>query len=318
MSCIGLLSCDASPIEQVSQPILDIALPNRQILAVDDNPLQIDIVVNNGQNQRFDIPPGQNTFNIPVAGIRQGEPSRIQITWTEILNEHPIILALQDQQFSSSGNIVVDTEHQWRQFDGDGDGVSNLEERNNGTCVWYANNECLTDGGLDVPPDLESRPPRVTENDVWIHQGYSRSGTKVTSDQIGNGIATIRDLDFSDGVGRWESSDGATSIENNTLCIPLKNGQVGFQDNVGWYNDPIPLEPGSYVAQFDVRVNRLAPVAIGITPILEHYIQATNEWETHSILFENDTQRSVTIGFMAIRSAFETTYCFDNIKLVKI
>ncbi len=327
LSCIGVLSCDASTTtnQQVLQPALDFSLPNRQILSLDENPLRIDVVVNNGVNQRFNIPGGANTANITVSGIRQGEPALIQITWTEILNGEPVILAQQDQVFSADGNIIVDTDHQFELFDWDDDGVSNLEERANGTCVWSADNECLTDGGLDVPPDLESRIPSVDEDDVWINAGYTQTGVIVSSDEINSSVATIREHDFSNGADVWAAPIGDLSVDNDSMCVAIPNGQVGFQHIIAYDNVDVSLAPGSYMVQFDVRANRLAPVNFTLTqvdvslrPTLERYVQGTNEWVTHTIRFENNAQVEVGMGLLGLRGPRGTTYCFRDIKLVRI
>lgn len=322
LCCSSIISCDASDIQK-TQIELSGTYRYREILAAGDHPLRIDIVMNGGRNQRFTITNSDPSFGVGVTGVIEGGTNRIQVTFTEMLNGWPVILSQQDQIFIANGtNVLIDVEHQSRQFDNDFDGASNVEERRNNTCVWFANESCLTDGGIDFPPNGDLTLP---EEDVLIHDGYGQEGLNVPASEINNGVETIYETDFTNGTSEWYSPSGsAITSPNNDMCVSVGNGHVGLQFNIAILESQLQMEAGSYIIQYDVKVNRQAPVATNTNPLplnFYHYVQGTREWQTHTVKFENAVPETdnLELQLQGVISSVETTvYCFDNIKVVKV
>lgn len=312
-----ILGCDGSTNSEI--PDFTMTLPDRQILALNDSRLLAEITINNGRTQSFFLERNQNSNDVSVEGIRLNENNTIEIRWFEIYLDRQIEIALQTQQFIGTGNVVINSTHRTDLYDYDSDGVSNYDERVAGTCVWYPNEECLDSGTLDVPAG--------TDQDVFISSAYAQTGTPVSNNSINGASQTIVTDQFNSGTGNW-ASDYPLSISNGVMCVPFSPGPVGVQEVLFYYNIParIQLTPGDYIVQYDVRVNRMAPVNFNVTynfgiftPIVDHYVQGTTEWETHTIRFTSEISASDgAFAFMAVQSANVTTYCFDNISMVRI
>ena len=147
--CFTAISCDSSDTT-MSTIALAQPLAQRQALALEDSTLRADVVINNGTVQSFTFRPQEDNL-VTVGGIRLNENNNITVTWTEILNGFDVEISEQSQLFFASGNININAPHQTDQFDYDGDGNSNITEREDGTCVWSADENCLVVGQLDVP-----------------------------------------------------------------------------------------------------------------------------------------------------------------------
>lgn len=329
---IGLSGCDAidSVNTDTTPTILNIPNITRQISSIDDSEMRLVIRVNGGAIQTFTVPGGQTSMPIELRNIRLGENNSITVLWIELLNGYDVEMALQTQTFFAEGNVTIDSEYSSQQFDYDQDGQSNFNERISGTCVWSANDLCLLDGNTDVPPETLLQPGIEQDSfeasvfDVQISPAFSQNGTVVPFNTINNATATIVDENFTTGVESWYSDDGEVS-ENDTMCIVFQRGVMGYQGLLVYSEQLLTFESADYLFQFDLWVNRAAPVSAGLyeerrrISILDHYVQGSNQWTTHTILVESDISSSnMTIGFQAIRSVVPTKYCFDNIKIVKL
>jgi len=331
--CGCLSGCNSSDgdREGVMPTTLSIPSATRHIMSLDNSRMRLNIHVNVETWQTFTIQPGQSTISIDLQGVRLGESNTIKIVWVEFLNGYDVEIASQTQTFVAEGNVVIDAAHSGDQFDYDRDGQSNYAERLAGTCVWSANESCMSDGVSDVPPDsldntnTAQQDNNIGANDILITPSYIQSGTNVSASTINTGTSTIVDDDFSGGISDW-FRDGVTTVEDGAMCTVFREGSIGNQETLSYYNDTIRMVSGTYVAQFDLRVvERADPVALSIytTPdfdvILGHYVQGTRGWQTHTIRFDNSIASSaVGFGFNVLRSASPTTYCFDNFKIVKL
>jgi len=340
VACIGLSSCDGTRQHESSSTQISISGINRQILSLDENPMRIDVVVNNGPVQRFDIPAGEVNSNIRVGGVLIGELNTIQITWTEIFNGFDVTLAVQNDEFIAQGNVVIDAPYVSGSFDNDGDGIPNLQEREDQSCVWYANNECLDDNIQDVPPNdlIEPTPELVAPpgEPVPVDEPPSldeffQTGTLVANDSINfsNSANILTNGDFSNGSDAWNVLE-PTAMSGDAVCVDFSAGMDG-QFGTVLFQDGFPFEEGEYVVQFDVRASRDTVVSAGVyrvTPYtvrLDHTVIASTDWATKTILFsvEDDLggfgilTPAHGLTFLAIRTSIETTYCFDNVVLAR-
>lgn len=328
-----LVSCDSTVVDDKTALIVDSPYRDRQIQGLlDSSYLRADVVVNGGAVQSFDFPPNQRSITAPLTGIVIGDSNTISVTWYELLNGYDVEVSFQEQTFIGEANVTIDSTHRTSQFDYDNDGQSNIEERVAGTCVWSATEICLDDNRSDIPPQggqtgTASTAPPISGLDVLITSAYSQTGDLVSADFINRGLQTLHDHQFTNGDDGW-ATDTANGMRANAgiICAAYPPGQVGPQGVVGYWNGPTFYQSGTtYVAQFDLMVvERKAPVQLGIgtggqiPPIVDHYVQGTTQWQTHTIRFTSNQTGNGSFSFLVVGAATTTTYCFDNIKLVSL
>ena len=160
LACIGMMACSSSDGTPRTNIVLAKPLAERQILAFENSTFRVEITVNNGLLQTFTVRPGDNTLTVDITGVRLNENNSINIKWTELLNGFDVEISDQSQTFFADGNTLVDAPHRIDQYDYDNDGSSNSEERADGTCVWSADEACLTSGLLDVPESQSAGQPQ--------------------------------------------------------------------------------------------------------------------------------------------------------------
>jgi len=129
---IGVIACNSN---DANQTLFNIDLPKRQVTALNENTIRVDIRVNNGVLQQFFIVPNQTQISAGLTGVRLNQNNSLQLTWLELLNGFDVELAQQNHSFVADGNTVVDSPFISNQYDYDGDGLSNLQERRGNTCV---------------------------------------------------------------------------------------------------------------------------------------------------------------------------------------
>lgn len=321
--------CDAQ--FEGTEKLVELGSPfkDRQIASIAENSLRADISINSGVIQSFVFPPGnRDNISVSIQGISLDQSNSISITWVEILNGFDIELSTQQQSFIAAGAISIDERHDTDLFDYDMDGRSNFDERQNDGCVWFVNTECREEGVLDVPPFTDTQPgPEPLPGlggDVLIGPGLSMSGTVIGRDEsVVDSI--LFDDDFTTDSNLWGTQASPLDIVNGRMCIPFRAGRPGIQATLVSNFGTFPIEPGTYLVEFDVVADRLAPVSVNVTvppdarAVLDHYVQGTTEWVTHRIRFNTSaTSNNGGVSFLAIEDDFETTYCFDNIRLFRL
>ena len=308
LASIGLLACDSSSNSESSSVVLDIN--TREILSVNANTLQVDIRVNGGQSQTFSVDPSQNEPSVTVFGVRVGESNNIEIRWSELLNGYQVELSLQSQTFFADSNNAIDAPHSSSQFDYDEDGVSNLDERHAGTCVWSANELCLETGQTDSPSAIQAQIFDDNPSPLDL-----------------NNATVVVDSDFSSGLGLWEALvETRPTTLNGEFCATFSPMDIEVWLFLASYNPVLDIAPASYAIQFDVRASRNAAVEVGLyhpptsTAVFDSRFEVTEGWETNTVSFvhEGDALSGVTLGLNALTSNIETTFCFDNIKFVQL
>lgn len=308
----GLCACDST--NHTTSMMLDNPLRDRQISSFDQSTLFVDVTVNNGAAQTIVVPPGVFP-TVGVAGIIPNSTNTIFIRWYEVLDGVEINLATQMQSFMSGGSVIIDATHESAQYDNDNDGISNLAERINGTCVFDATNDC-SELSTGIAPD------------VFVTSAFAQGGVVVGEGAVNSAVRTVLSDDFTLGIGNWSSSDPIQEREG-AMCVDfLGGGPTGVQDLLAFYaSGTFRMEPGTHILQYDLRVvNRSMPLTIGITydspnflQIFDHYVQGTNQWTTHTLQFTNSvTTDTANMGIFAIQSPFDTTYCIDNVLLVQL
>lgn len=304
----GFLSaCESSDYNET--PAVSFTLPDRQILALNENRLLVEINVNNGTKQKVFIEPDQTTIDISVDGVRDNQNNTFDILWSEIYNEIAIEIALQSQEIFGRENIFIDAPHGTEGFDYDGDGVSNIDERLAGSCVWYTGNQCFLGGNLDLPTSPALSQGLIADNSF----DYDNA-----NDMVVNG-------DFSRGIEGWQSEYASLEIVDTHLCTTLQAGPIPTQYPV--LSSKIELEPGNYMIEFDVKSTRQhATLNVSLyspslrQAVLYQFVKPLSiDWESRQVKFTHTgVQDRVSLGFSGIiNSAQTTTYCFDNIVFLK-
>lgn len=309
-----LFACEGTS-NKTANLMLDNPIRDRQISSFDQSTLFVDITVNGGSIQTFFVPRGDSPA-VGVAGILPQTTNTMDIRWYEELDGVEINLSTQTQSFFSGGDIIINAAHNSDQFDDDNDGVSNLQERINGTCVWDSTVDCSATQS-DIGPD------------VFITSAFAQNGILVDESFVDGASRAIVSDDFSSGIINWSSNDPIQQ-RSGAMCVDfLGGGPTGVQDLLAYYTGGLfSMDPGTYVMQYDLRVDtRSMPLTIGITynapefiNIFDHYVQGTQQWTTFTIQFENnvDIIDDANMGIFALQSPFDTTYCIDNFLLVKL
>jgi len=326
----GLIACDGSQINDSTLITLDEPFRARQTLALDDNPLRAEISVNNGPTQTIVVPANQSTVSAAITGVRLNDSNTIVIKWYEILNGYKVEISEQSQGFIADGNTSIDAPHRSSQYDYDGDGTSNLDERNQGTCVWWAAEECLAQGRQDIPQDgfqVETPSPgsQATPGlsglelnaDLTIPQASYQLNSSNADNLINNG-------DFNSGRELWYTYEANIEVNDGSLCVILPSGSVQQQSVLLIHDAVFDFDNARYLIDFDIRADRQTVAALSISTqggiaLVDQYVYVDQEWQTYKIPYTNSGGNisGVGFGFNALVNSIETTYCFDNIKLYR-
>jgi len=281
VSCVGENRSESTLIELNSPD------PERQIMALGDNQMRVDINVNAGSTQTFFFNTAGSALSANIAGVLNGERNFIQLKWSEILNGHPVEISQQSQNFIADGNTLVNAEHIHTQFDYDSDGRSNYDERRSETCVWSSTESC--NSSTDIPTD-----------NVLL-----------------NG-------DFASDRNYWWSTFATVTDTNGEFCISTRAlGQLGEQALMG-YSPGLFIQANTrYTLDFDVRADTDLDVRVSIVapvrlPLKEETVPVSTTYESKSISFINaeDSHTGVSLGFNFLNDGVDKQYCFDNIKLI--
>jgi len=331
-ACCAIFSCDTSG--NAADLSLEKPLTQRQIAAFESSTLRADIVINDGPVQSFTFQP-QDDLNVSISGVISNETNTISITWLEILNGYPVELTDQAQSFVASGNVTITAPHLADQYDYDLDGANNLQERANGTCVWSAQDTCLLVGQIDVPqviPDVVSTlapdvisalaglTPVEQNLDTSIPEPYYEFDYTNTTDLLVNGT-------FDENIDDWYAVNQTNErFDNGAYCVTLPIGEP-VRQSVLTHLPFLTLKQGTrYAIEFDVRATRNAVINTALVSLTPHityndqHVLVGEQWNSYVVHYEHTapTIDRATIGFGGVYSrAGETTYCFDNLRLLE-
>jgi len=205
----------------------------RQIRAFGDNEVILEIRVNRGDVQTFYFDDLGTTLEAQLTGVRLNETNTVSLIWYERLNGFRIAISSQDHQFIADGNTIINSAHSHTQFDYDNDGISNYDEREAGTCVWWCTPTCE----LDIPPDELANQ---NSNDV----------ADASANILLNGS-------FNNGAENWGTSNGINEgIRNGKYCFETSPEGTNSSDFQLTYQRVITLQPAvRYTISADVDVD---------------------------------------------------------------
>ena len=330
LACCGAWSCDSSTGNPESGLVLDKPLAERRILAFENSTLRADVFINNGPVQSFTILPQQD-LTVGVTGIRVGQSNTINVKWTEILNGFDVELSDQNQTFIAEGNVQINAPHLTTQYDYDGDGADNTEERAAGTCVWSADESCLQQGQIDRPSEESVAETPITPTgtggtDSDLTELEATVDTTIPPPNFqfdyDNAIAII-DEDFSGGVGLWFANVTEPTDNGGELCSTLPATATSNFVDLAVYMNTFSLQSARYSIEFDIRASRqtIALVTLVTPPphqsILEQGISVSESWESKIISYEHFGETTVFFSLSALTPPSDTTYCIDNVRLLQ-
>lgn|GEM_PF-2686282 len=348
-AAVLLVSCDSKPVPTSSPVVLDSPFVNRQVLNLGSNPLRIEVVVNGGQIQNFVLGSGQQATTVALTGIRAGESNTINIKWLEILNGFDVEISEQSDSFIASGSVVIDAMHVFSPFDYDQDGVSNFNERMDGSCVWSDTESCLTSGLADVPGNGE-----VVE--AVGNNGSVNTPVMPTAivDDSGNGLTAVEALsnttipqptfsfdfsnstdlaingDFSNGTTSWSTQGTSAALtpnlvgNGNDLCGTLPPDSLQVFAVLYFYDLYLDLLPNQrYAFEFDIRSDRESVLSFTLTSgdgtaFIDQKLSVDQTFRTISLTYEHTREivPRVAIAYSAIHHPIvATTYCIDNFRI---
>jgi len=281
-----LLSCDGGNDKNHYSP-LEIQLPEtiRQIMALNDNEMVLEISVNARPDQFFRFSSGTSSFVAAVEGIAVGQPNSVSLTWIEVYNGFEIEISTQDQTFFAEGDTLINAPHVHTQYDYDNDSMSNYDERQAGTCVWSASENCAR----DVPSD------NAVLNGDFSHPNEYWWST----------------------VANNESSSGDYCMSTNPDMVNLENAQLGYEPQIF-------LDAGSdYTIIADIKAQRPSSLAIRLVappPVFislhSEIVQISTDYQRVSARFSNTSNRPAYLVFQ-FGDGTTNLFCFDNIRMIK-
>ena len=338
LACCGAISCTSSDDAPRTNIVLGKPLAERQILAFENSTLRADISVNGGPLQSFTVFPGQSSLDVDITGVVLNANNNITVKWTELLNGFDVEISDQSQSFFADGNTVINAAHQTDQYDYDSDGASNSEERSAGTCVWSANESCLTTGQLDVPDASvadTSAPPEQPPVTIGDDSGNGISvleaafNTTIPTPAFEFDFSNAEDLtvngDFSGGSVPWETQVATLLADGQTLCSIFPSDNAQITQNLFYYGLLFDLEPGRYAFTFDIYADResiatFALVTINRPAWLDQGIAVSETPTSYEIFYEHFTGTfpASTFALSAIRHpTVATTFCIDNFRFLR-
>ena len=302
-----LSSCggDQTPVSnvQITEP-----QTLRQLRAIGGNPLKLSVSVNSGSEQFFTFN-NDGSLSLDITGVRPNELNDIQLVWYETLNGFDIEISAQEQEFLADGNTNIDAPHQHTQYDYDGDGVSNYDERIAGTCVWFTEDDCV----LDAPNRDSVSGPGFDNNTIVRFPEQS-------------GINILFNSDFSQGLDGWHThSLEQIVVSNGEICFSTKP-ESGSPEHAGLgsLQGQFLLKEGvRYTLAADMRADTSATprlVLHGPEPnfihVLDTAVAIDTTYRTVSASFIAESDQAVLVG-LALGDGTSKRYCVDNMKLVK-
>ena len=302
-----LLSCGA---EQASLTNIQISEHQtlREIRAIDGNPLKLSVAVNSGPEQFFTFD-NDGSLSLEITGVRLDEQNHIQLVWFEMLNGFDVEISAQQQQFFADGNTNIDAPHQHTQFDYDGDGVSNFDERLAGTCVWFTEDDC----SLDAP------------NSGSLSDGNFDIDTIIRFPEQA-GINVLFNPNFSQGLEGWftHSLEQITASNGEVCFTTVSESQFPENASLTSFQGLFLLEEG---VRYTLAANMRADTPT--TPTLALHGPEPDVREAHATTVAIDTTyRTVSASFIAeteqavlislqFGDGTSNNYCVDNVVLVE-
>ena len=261
----------------------------RQTLAYNPRNLFVEISVNNGTTQSFNVDASSSVPVVQISGVQPNQNNNISIKWIELVDFRKVMLSEQWQVFFADGNTIINAPHVFTIFDNDRDGISNYEERVAGTCVWDRNDVCNT------PP-----PDNISEN------------------KLVNG-------DFSEEVSQWFSGGLDPYTLAGEYCFTHIAGREYWNSYIVHEPDVELMENVEYVMSFDIKadVETFARVGINVDDISLRSIMfrevfvSTNYDRKHVWYTPDGYWADVVFGFGFSEERY-VRYCIDNVSLVAI
>jgi len=257
----------------------------RAIQSIDHTDLHVDIQVNDGPVQTFDIRAASPQIPIAVTGVIANAENRIVITWYEYFEGTRLDLSEQIQEFVADATTEIDAAHNFLQFDFDGDGVSNFDERFAGTCVWGIGETCAN------PVNLLMNGNFNNADQYWWRVFDSLSTHNIGEFCARSPVSAINDFDAQFG------HLPAFTIEANSV----------------------------YRIRFDARAAMDSTMRVVLTetqgslPIYEEEVEVSSIDETKTLIFNNSAgQWDPVILNVLLGNGMENNYCVDNFSLVKL
>ena len=322
---LGVVACDSSLTEPKTELGFSTPQEQRQSDVFRNSTMRAYVVVNNGSVQLFEFSPEQASFRVEVTGIRLNENNDIQITWAELLNGFEVEVSRQSQSFFAAGNVRIEAPHQTDQYDYDSDGVANIDERINGTCVWSADDACLQEGQLDIPVSI-TQPAGVNDTNEFpglseLEQILDLAIPQPFVFDYANSSNVLQNRE----IDSWYTFDATLTEQDGVVCVNFPSSPI-TQFLLLLSGPDVIMEPARYSAEFDIMTSRetvvnwtLPEVSAGtFIPIIEQYVYSSREWRTIRIPFEYTSDIvQVEYGFAALTNELETTYCLRNFRLFK-
>ncbi len=274
----------------------------RQISVLDGNPLTLGISVNSGPRQNFTLR-SVESVSIDITGVNIDEQNSIVIVWSEILNGFDVEISQQNQSFLADGNTSIDAPHQHTQFDYDGDGVSNFDERIAGTCVWSDDPDCI----LDVPP---SEPIDTVTVNTFPEEP---------------GINVLQNARFNQGRAGWTSNAFDLSTFGAEYCLSSRDSSV-LPENASLMTAQglFQLEPGvRYTYSADIKADvphtpimRVEEGPPSFAAVHQTTVEIGTEYRTVSTSFIAQFNHTVNLT-MWFGGGGANRFCVDNVVFVK-
>ena len=274
----------------------------RQISELNGNPLTLGISVNSGPRQNFTLR-SVESVSIDITGVNIDEQNSIVIVWSEILNTFDVEISQQSQSFFADGNTNIDAPHQHTQFDYDGDGVSNFDERIAGTCVWSDDPDCI----LDVPP---SDPIDTVTVNTFPEEP---------------GINVLQNAQFNQGRDGWTSNAFDLSTFGAEYCLSSRDSSV-LPENASLMTAQglFQLEAGvRYTYAADVRADiphtpimRVEEGSLSFAGVHQETVEITTEYQTVSTSFIAQFNHTVNLTLW-FGGGGANRFCVDNVIFAK-
>ena len=257
----------------------------RQTLSVSDNSsIRVEIQVNDGALQLFDLDGSQAQPVVNVFGIQAGAANSIEVKWYIAFGGSFIAISSQSQTFVASGAVTIDAPHSFA-YDYDDDGISNYSEIINGTCVWADREDC----------NLEQS---TTDSTVLMDETFS-SPLNFHSWVSGEGQVIDGEHCFHESTTRY-GAEGAQFL-SFTEIIFAENQSHTLSFNV---YAQTPASINFNVIMFPEDTNDFSDEVINISTEKDTYIFAFSPAEN---------SREVFMSFSVPESP--NYYCFDNIRI---
>lgn len=222
---------------------------------------------------------------VGVSGVQPDQENSLQIKWFEILDGFALEISEQTQQFMADGSTLIDASHNHTQFDFDNDGVSNLDERLSGSCVWSA--------GTD--PCKRSNP--------------------ATGNLFLNG-------DFSNGQNYWWPTN--LLGQEGEICVATPTPTPKFRQ-LGYSERIRIEENATYRISFDMKAQTNSEVIVELTlpefnaqSLFSETVAVSSAYRPNTMVFNNSDRDWDSVAFhFTLGDGSENLYCADNISIVK-